>query len=158
MFKKPIAASMIALMLTACASPDGTIRKQDTGALMGAVGGAIVGSNVGKGKGNIAAIAAGTLLGAALGQSIGASLDRADMQYHDQTAQRALENSRSGESLPWQNPQSGHSGTITPINVVRDSSGQYCREYTQTVNVGGRTEQAYGMACRQPDGTWRIQQ
>ncbi|MEE8203551.1 MAG: hypothetical protein V3R74_07315, partial [Alphaproteobacteria bacterium] len=33
-----------------------------------------------------------------------------------------------------------------------------CREYQTTVNVGGQVEQAYGTACRQPDGSWQIVQ
>ena len=24
------------------------------------------------------------------------------------------------------------------------------------VNIGGKTEQAYGTACRQPDGSWKV--
>jgi hypothetical protein len=32
-----------------------------------------------------------------------------------------------------------------------------CREFTQTVVIGGQTRQAVGRACPQPDGTWRIQ-
>ena len=32
----------------------------------------------------------------------------------------------------------------------------YCREYTRTVRVGGFTQQAYGTACLQPDGSWKI--
>lgn len=32
----------------------------------------------------------------------------------------------------------------------------YCREYQQQVLVGGRWEQAYGTACRRPDGSWQI--
>lgn len=32
-----------------------------------------------------------------------------------------------------------------------------CREFTQTVVIGGQTRQATGRACPQPDGTWRIQ-
>jgi surface antigen len=35
-------------------------------------------------------------------------------------------------------------------------SGKYCREFQQTVTIGGKTEQAYGTACRQPDGSWQI--
>lgn len=31
-----------------------------------------------------------------------------------------------------------------------------CREYMQKVNIGGREETAYGKACRQPDGQWKI--
>ena len=32
-----------------------------------------------------------------------------------------------------------------------------CREFTQTVIIGGQPRQASGKACPQPDGTWRIQ-
>lgn len=33
---------------------------------------------------------------------------------------------------------------------------EYCREYTREVIVDGQPAQAYGQACRQPDGSWRI--
>jgi surface antigen len=43
---------------------------------------------------------------------------------------------------------------------VRDGTnsrtGAYCREYQTTVTVGGKSEQAYGTSCRQPDGSWQI--
>lgn len=32
----------------------------------------------------------------------------------------------------------------------------YCREYTREVMVDGQPSRAYGKACRQPDGSWRI--
>lgn len=32
----------------------------------------------------------------------------------------------------------------------------YCREFTKVVNVGGQAQNAYGQACRQPDGSWQI--
>lgn len=32
----------------------------------------------------------------------------------------------------------------------------YCREYTRTVYIGGRTQDAFGTACLQPDGDWVI--
>jgi triosephosphate isomerase len=35
-------------------------------------------------------------------------------------------------------------------------AGRYCREFQQTVTIGGRTEQAYGTACMQPDGAWEV--
>src|SRR5689334_13384189 len=31
-----------------------------------------------------------------------------------------------------------------------------CREYRQTITVGGQPREARGTSCRQPDGTWRI--
>lgn len=32
----------------------------------------------------------------------------------------------------------------------------YCREYTRTVYIGNRQQEAYGTACLQPNGDWKI--
>ena len=63
-----------------------------------------------------------------------------------------------GQQITWNNAQSGHSGTITPTRDGRDGAGNYCREFQQTINVGGQPQQGYGTACRQPDGSWKIAQ
>jgi surface antigen len=72
-----------------------------------------------------------------------------------QTTNRTLESAPTGQAASWRNPDSGNSGTVTPTRTYQRSGGEYCREYTQTVRVGGKTEEAYGTACRQPDGTWK---
>ena len=131
--------------------------KEGAGTLLGATAGAVAGSNIGKGKGNIAAIAIGTLAGALFGQEIGRSLDRADRIAMGQNAQYSLEYTRSHETTRWNNPDSGNSGSMTPVQTYQTGSGQYCREYRQTVYIGGQEQDAYGTACRQPDGTWEIQ-
>lgn len=162
---KTVAIPLLFLtLLTACADgtnpmmrSDGNISKGGVGALAGAAGGAILGSNIGGGKGRIAAIALGTLGGAMLGKNIGDSLDRADLTYAERSSQYALENAQTGQAVPWNNPDSGNSGNITPTRTYQEA-GAYCREFTHTINVGGRQEQAYGNACRQPDGTWKVQQ
>lgn len=158
--KKVVAASLAFLMITACTDQygNGPGTKQTVGTLLGAAGGAALGSNIGKGKGNIVGIAAGTLLGAAVGSGIGASLDRADKMYYNQTYTRALETSRTGQTVGWQNPDSGNSGSFTPTNTFQNQNGQYCREFTQTIKVGGQSQQGYGVACRQQDGSWQIVQ
>lgn len=156
-----ISTGLIISLLAACShdgGQDGGVRKQDVGTVLGAVGGAALGSQFGKGDGRVAMIAAGTLLGAWAGSEFGASLDKADMAYHSRTAQSALETTKSGTTSTWKNPDSGHSGTITPTRTYQVASGDYCREFTQTVNIGGKTEEAYGKACRQPDGAWQIVQ
>ena len=131
-------------------------KKEGVGTMLGAAAGAVLGSNVGKGKGNVVAIAIGTLAGAVFGNEIGRSLDRADRQAMGQNAQYALEYTRSNDSTPWRNPDSGNSGTMTPTRTYQQADNHYCREYRQTVMIGGREQQAYGTACRQPDGTWLI--
>ena len=54
-------------------------------------------------------------------------------------AQQSLEGQRSGSTQGWKNPDSGNSGTFTPTRTYQDGSGQYCREYRQTITVGDRT-------------------
>lgn len=147
----------IVFSLAACqTTPDSVIKKEHLGTVAGAVGGAWLGSNIGKGTGNIIGIAAGTLLGGYLGNQIGASLDRADLAMHERTSQSALENTRTNTTSNWNNPDTGARGSITPTTTYQNASGQYCREYTQAITVGGKTEKAVGRACRQPDGTWKI--
>lgn len=159
--KKFVAASVLSLTLVGCTNPDGSpstsISKSDFGTLLGGVGGAAVGSQFGKGKGQLVGVAVGTLLGAGLGNQIGASLDRADLAYYNNVSQRTLETAKTGSSVSWQNPDSGTSGQITPTRTYQ-ANGSYCREYTQTILVGGRQQEGHGTACRQPDGSWQITQ
>ncbi len=37
-----------------------------------------------------------------------------------------------------------------------DHMGRTCREYQSSIIVGGVSKPAYGTACLQPDGTWRV--
>jgi surface antigen len=164
--KKIMAASLITVSLTACAQESGygygggygsrpVINKQTIGTLAGGAAGAVAATNIGKGKGNIAAVAIGTLLGAAVGSEIGKSLDRADQAAMYRTSQNAFENVPTGQSTTWRNPDSGNYGTCTPTRTYNDD-GMNCREFTQTIVVGGRMQEGYGTACRMPDGSWQI--
>lgn len=141
------------LFLGGCASM-GT--KEGAGTLIGAGTGALVGSQFGGGKGALVGVAIGTLAGALMGQEVGRSLDRADHMAMKQNAQYALENSPTNQSTNWVNPDSGHSGAVTPMRTYADPAGSPCREYLQTVQVGGEEQTAYGTACRQADGSWKI--
>ncbi len=132
------------------------ITKENVGMVAGALGGALAAKDIGKGKGNVLAIAGGTILGGLIGGEIGKSLDRADMAYANSTTQNALEQTSSGVTSKWVNPDSGHSGTITPVKTYQNNAGQNCREFTQTINVGGQSQKAFGTACRQNDGSWKI--
>lgn len=67
----------------------------------------------------------------------------------------SLEYGRSGQAQAWQNPD-GQRGYVTPQPAYQTRNGQYCREFTSEVTVAGRVQQAYGTACRMPDGQWQI--
>lgn len=151
----------VALTLGGCANNSGAWDgvagmggKQTVGAAAGAVGGGLLGSQIGGGSGRLIATGAGTLLGAWLGSEIGSSLDKADRQYMA-TATQSAYTAPIGQTVQWTNPQSGNSGTVTPI---RDgyAGDDYCREYRQTIIVDGRTETATGTACQDAYGEWQL--
>lgn len=132
------------------------VSKSDVGTALGAIGGGVAGYQFGKGSGKAVATAIGAIAGGAIGNELGASLDRADQTYYNSTQQRALETAPTGQALPWNNPQTGNSGSFTPSNPYQTSAGQYCREFSQSIKVGGKIENGYGTACRQADGSWQI--
>ena len=101
-------------------------------------------------------VALGTLAGAYIGRDLGRSLDDADQRRMYETTQSALQTGASGTSSQWYNPDNGNSGSVIPQPSYQNTQGQYCREYQQSVTIGGQVETAYGTACRQPDGTWKI--
>ena len=142
-----------ALALAACESA-GT--KQTVGTLGGAAAGGLLGAQIGGGRGQLAAVAAGALMGAFFGGELGKSLDRADQLAAERAAQQAHA-APINQTIAWNNPESGHSGTVTPVrDGISTQTGAYCREYQTTVTVAGKTEAAYGTACQQPDGSWKV--
>jgi surface antigen len=149
---KIIASSLlVAVLATGCENP-----KQAIGTIGGGALGAWAGSTIGKGSGNVVATAVGAVTGALLGGYIGGQLDKADRERAERTAQSALESTKTGQAAQWVNPDTGNRGTFTPTRTYQ-SHGQHCREFTHTIMVGGKKQEGYGTACRQPDGSWQIQ-
>ncbi|WJW74368.1 RT0821/Lpp0805 family surface protein [Thiohalobacter sp. IOR34] len=136
--------------VSGCAGYQGS--NEQAGMIIGGVLGGVLGSQVGKGHGRTVAIIAGTLAGAAIGGSIGRSMDETDRLKTAQT----LENVRTGVPSSWRNPDTGNQYTVVPTRTYETAEGP-CREYTIDAVIGGRKETAYGTACRQPDGSWKIQ-
>ncbi len=156
MMKSTRTAIALAAMvsLAACVTDSG--QKQTLGTLIGAGLGGLAGSQIGSGTGQLAAVGAGVLLGGLLGSELGKSLDKADKLYAERAAQQSLERAPVGYTSSWSNPDSGNSGTFTPTRTYTASQGLPCREYQTTVTIEGQTQQAYGTACREPDGSWKI--
>jgi len=147
---------MLVVMLAAVMAVGCGIPKEEVGAVVGAGLGGLAGSFIGDGGGKLVAVGVGTMLGAIIGGETGKSLDRADRLALAQAQHEALENGVSGSSTAWVNPDSGNSGDIVPQPAYQQADGTYCRQFTQTIVVGGKMESAYGTACRQPDGNWKL--
>lgn len=142
------------------------------GCLLGAGAGGFGGSQLGGGKGKLALTALGTLLGCGVGSSIQDSDQQRyqqqyqpRQQYQPQRRNYSMDYSYDTRRVPysqpryyqpqpryrqqpqivWQQPQQ---------RVVRNS--RYCREFQTEVIVAGYPQPAYGTACRQPDGSWKV--
>ena len=151
--KTTVATVAVAFLLTACTAGN---EKETAGTVLGGVGGAVLGSQIGGGSGRLIATALGTLAGALIGNQIGQGLDKVDkLEMHKAEAQAHI--APVGQTIVWNNPDTGNSGTVTPVRDGRSSgTGAYCREYQTTVTVGGKKQDAYGTACQQPDGSWKV--
>jgi surface antigen len=121
------------------------------GSVLGGAAGGVVGSQIGKGSGRTAATIGGTIIGVLIGGGIGRSMDRVDYGCLGQT----LEHAPDSRPVIWRNP-GGVQYQVVPHGTYENRFGRYCREYTTTATIGGRTEQIYGTACRQPDGAWEL--
>jgi surface antigen len=137
---KVAAVVLLTFILSSCASMQQTYQENPKAML-----GGLLGAGAGAG---IAALAGGF---------VGHKMDNNDKQRAAQAAQQAFEQNQAGQPSVWNNPQTGNSGSITPTRTYQLANGQYCRQYQQTINIGGEPHQSYGTACRQPDGTWQIQ-
>jgi surface antigen len=148
-----LTAGAFACMACSTTGEGGGPSKTAIGAVGGAVAGGLLGEVIGGHGGDIAA---GAVAGGLLGALAGNVLDQRDRQIANEAAQRSLETAPTGSPSAWSNPDTGNSGTVTPTRTYQQPDGTYCREFTQEIVVGGERQQAYGTACRQADGTWKV--
>ena len=137
----------------------GCATKMETGTALGALAGGALAYGLGQdsSKKELWTVL-GIGLGAMIGQSIGKQLDERDRYLMAQTFEFAMEKAPTNETAKWENPDTGAQGSVTPTKTVVVAEGTPCREFTTTVSIGGQEEEAYGIACRQADGSWKIQE
>jgi len=78
-----------------------------------------------------------------------------DRDLFKRSMYRALDETRDGESLTWENPSTGARGTITP-SATRQEQGQTCRTLQFDNRVQGRSGRSSFNFCKQGDGSWMI--
>ena len=145
-----VSVAVIALSVAACTVPP---TKEQGGMLIGGALGGVLGSQIGGGSGKTVATIVGVLAGASVGGAVGRSMDDTDRLKTAQT----LEDVRTGVPASWRNPDTGNQYTVVPTRTYDTSTGP-CREFTVDSVVGGKRDKVYGTACRQADGSWRVQQ
>lgn len=121
----------------------------------GAIAGGLLGTAIFHNQ--VAGAIGGALIGGVIGDQIGQYMDRQDKI----NMQSAIVNTPVNQEATWTSNNEGPNGqpvtyTVKPLKNYT-SRHRYCREYQTTVTVGGKAQQAYGKACRQPDGSWKIE-
>lgn len=144
-------AATTAIAVVGCTPYQG--ENEQAGTILGGILGGAAGSQVGGGTGRTVATVIGTLIGAQVGSRIGIHMDETDRQRTAYT----LETTPTGQTGEWKNPDTGAYYTVEPTRTF-DRDGSPCREYVLDAEIGGREEQVYGVACRQEDGNWKIQE
>lgn len=148
--KQRLLILLLCLLLTACANQMGN--NEGAGVVIGGILGGVLGQEVGKGSGRTAATILGAIIGTSIGGNIGRSMDETDQLK----VAHSLETVRTGVSTSWQNPDTGNRFHVVPTRTfVR--RGSPCREFQIDASIGTESEKIYGTACRQQDGSWKVQ-
>lgn len=133
-------------LLTACTPGNNT-----TGStVVGAAAGGLLGAALFHGSGAWMGVAAGALIGGVVGNQVGKYMDEQDKL----NMQRAIATVPVGQQATWINSKDV-TYTVQPVRQYHRDN-HYCREYKTSIKIDGEWKRAYGTACRNPDGSWRI--
>ena len=159
--KQKVLTSLIisGLLLSACSGTDQQANEK-AGAAAGAVLGAVIGSKIGGSMddetGKILGATLGAIFGSIIGKEIAKTLSEADLQRADDAAQDTMETTPTGQTVKWDNPDTGNSGSYKPTSDTARIDGEDCRDFESIVTIDGEDKIATGRACRQSDGSWKI--
>jgi hypothetical protein len=59
-------------------------------------------------------------------------------------------------SQPWENPETGARGSVTPLAEAYDSDGHTCRDFLASYVNGSSERWLQGAACQSVGGRWEI--
>lgn len=91
--------------------------------------------------------------GGILPKTVYGKLSRKDKTRALLAEYRALENSATGQSTYWENPNGKLSGIVTPSQPYQVGS-RNCRQYNHKALINDENIEASGAACRTADGRW----
>jgi surface antigen len=79
-----------------------------------------------------------------------------DLAFARNAASDVLTKGDKDSSQPWENPETGARGSVTPLAQAYSSDGRTCRDFLASY-VNGRNESwLQGAACHGGDGRWEI--
>jgi len=79
-----------------------------------------------------------------------------DLAFARNAASDVLTKGDRDSSQPWENPETGARGSVTPLAQAYSSEGRTCRDFLASY-VNGRSESwLQGAACKSSQGRWEI--
>jgi surface antigen len=79
-----------------------------------------------------------------------------DLAFARNAASDVLTKGDKDSSQPWENPETGARGSVTPLAQAYSSEGRTCRDFLASY-VNGRAESwLQGAACQTGQGRWEI--
>ncbi len=79
-----------------------------------------------------------------------------DLAYARAAASELLRRGKKDASLPWENPQTGARGTVTPIAQAYTQDGRTCHDFLASYVNGAAEAWMQGEACKQGKDSWQV--
>jgi surface antigen len=93
---------------------------------------------------------------AGVAQSGAPAPTESDLAFARNAASDVLTKGDKDSSQPWENPETGARGSVTPLAPAYSSDGRTCRDFLASY-VNGRSESwLQGAACQTGHGQWEI--
>ena len=86
------------------------------------------------------------------------NLTDADLALARNAASDVLTRGQKDVSQPWENPETGARGSVTPLASTYTAEGRTCRDFLASYVRGTNEGWLQGEACQQGKGPWEIRQ
>ena len=79
-----------------------------------------------------------------------------DLAFARNAASDVLTKGDKDASQPWENPETGARGSVTPLAQAYSSEGRTCRDFLASYVKGDSESWLQGAACQTGHGQWEI--
>jgi surface antigen len=79
-----------------------------------------------------------------------------DLAFARNAASDVLTKGTKDSSQPWENPETGARGSVTPLAQAYSSEGRTCRDFLASYVNGPSESWLQGAACQTEHGRWEI--
>jgi len=83
-------------------------------------------------------------------------LDAEDWRRAKAALATALDPQGNGSLVAWDNPESGHKGSFTPVGKAYPADAKICRVFLSRIDRKGNEQSMQGTACADKGSDWTI--